>query len=740
MGPQYHLSYLDYLDWKRFNHVFASLEAYDGTRFLMSTPSGPQPISGTRVSDGFFRTLGIKPMLGRDFTAGEDAAGAPRTALLSYGAWQKRYGGSPDVLGRTVTLDGKTNTIIGVLPPEFEFAPTEPTEFWTTLHQSTSEDRGEHGMFAVARLGDGVSLATAQAEMSRIASQLARQYPDADQGRGATVLPLTEAIAGNVRTILLTLLSGAALLLLIACLNVASLLLVRTEGRRREVAVRSALGASPARLVRQFVTEGLVLVGASTALGLAAASVAMRLLVRLIPAEMADGMPYLRGLGLNARVLGFACLLSLAACIAFSFAPALRIYKSGSERWMQAGLAENSRGSAGTLWRRLGSNLVLVELAMAMVLLSCAGLLGKSLYRLLHTNIGVQTDHLAMIRITASGAKYAKNEERAALAKLVAQRFRNLPGVQSAGICTQAPVSGEGNTVTFEVVGRPKNGPPDEVTLRKVDSSYFHTVGARLLRGRSFTADDIAGKPPVMIVNQEMARKYFPGEEPIGKRIVFDATTPPKEIVGIVADIKEGVLDAPIRPVMYDPFDQEADDWFVAVVRTTQDERGMLPVLGRAIHEIDPDLVTFGETTMKERINNSPEAYLHRSSAWLVGGFAAIALMLSAVGLYGVIAYSVSQRTREIGVRMALGAQRSSVYRMILQEAGWLTGIGIALGLVCSLGAATLMRKLLFGTAAWDAGTLASVAVVLGGAAMLASYIPARRAAGVDPAVALRSE
>jgi macrolide transport system ATP-binding/permease protein len=735
MGPQYHLSFLDYLDWKRFNHVFASLEAYDNTNLFLTTPSGPQRITGAKVSDGFFRTLGVRPILGRDFVAGEDLAGAPRMVLLSYSAWQNRFGGSAAVLGRIVTLNGQTNTFIGVLPPHFHFAPTEPAEFWTTLHDSTSEDRGEHGLLALARLKDGVSLATAQADLSGIAAQLARLYPDADQGRGATVLPLTEVIVGNLRTILLALLGGAALLLLIACMNVASLLLVRTESRRREVSVRSALGATPIRLVRQFVTEGLLLVGISTALGLAVTSIAMRLLVRLIPAEMVNGMPYLRGLGLNPRVLAFTALLSLSACVAFSFAPALRIYKSSGDRSMQAALADGSRNSAGTLWRRLGSNLVLTELAMAMVLLTGAGLLGKSLYRLLHTDIGVRPDHLAMVHVTSPSTKHTGD-----LARLVVQRLQHLPGVQSAGIARQAPLGGSGGSVTFEVVGRPVNGPPDEVTLREVDSGYFHTVEARLLRGRSFTEDDRATSPPVMIINQAMARTYFQGEDPIGKRITFDVTTPPKEIVGIVADIKEGPLDAVTRPVMYDPYDQDSDSWFDAVVRTSVEERAVLPALSAAIHEVDPNLVTFGETTMNQRINDSPQAYLHRSSAWLVGGFAVLALALSVVGLYGVISYSVSQRTREIGVRMALGAQRGSVHGMILREAGRLTGIGIAAGLVCSLGTAMLMRKLLYGTAAWDPWTLASVAVVLAVAAMLASYIPARRAAAVDPAVALRAE
>ena len=736
LGPRFHLSYLDYLDWKKFNKVFSSLEAYDNTSLLLNTATGTQQIDGATVSDGFFRALGVAPTLGRDFHDGEDSPSAPRTVLLSYAAWQKRFGGRADVIGQTVTLNQAPNTIIGVLPQGFHFAPVSSAEFWTTLHRSLSEDRGEHGLSGIARLKDGVSLQAASAEMSSIAAQLARQYPDADGDRGATVLSLTEVIVGNFRPILLVLLSGAVLLLLIACVNVASLLLVRSESRKREIAVRGALGASPTRLVRQFITEGLLLVAMGSFLGIAGASAVMQLLIRLIPVSMMSSMPYLQGLGLNGRVMTFACGIMLIAALLFSLVPILRL----SMHDMRDGLTDGGRTSAGTMWRRFGANLVVIELAIAMVLLVGAGLLGKSFYRLLHTDIGMRADHLAAMRVLATGSGYAKDEQVVALGRQVMDRIASLPGVKSVAISHGLPVGGGGGNTTFQVIGRPDTKSANYVDNKQVSSGYFTTLQARLLRGRFFTAAEDATKPRVTIINQAMARQYFAGEDPVGKRIVYDMAEPQMEIVGVVDDIKEGPLDESTHATMYVPFDQEPDRRFFVLVRTSNAEESLFPVLAAAIHQIDSGLLISDEETMTGRIHNSPSAYLHRSSAWLVGGFAAIALLLSVVGLYGVVAYSVSQRTREIGVRMALGARHSTVYRLILGEAGWLAAIGIFAGLGCSVGAATLMRKLLFGVQAWDASTLFAMTLLLAACILLASYLPARRAASVNPVEALRAE
>ena len=739
--PRSNLSYPDYLDWKRLNKVFDSLDVYTGTGYLLRTPGGTQPVPAAAVSAGFFRTLGVAPVPGRDFHTGEDSPSSPQTVILSYGAWQKWFGGNKDVIGQSVSLSGVPHIIIGVLPPDFQFAPRGNAQLWTTYRTSDSPcalRRGCHNLYGIARLKDGVSVQMALAEMKSIAGQLEKQYPDSNRGEGASVLPLAEVIAGGVQPIFLILFGGAALLLLIACVNVTSLLLTRSESRRREIALRRALGASAARLIRQLATEGMTLVVLGAPVGLVSALWLMRLLARLIPADLMAYVPFLQGLGLNFRVMAFAGVISLGAAVLFTLLPAWRLRSSH----VQEGLNEGGRASSGTLWRRFGFNLVVVELAVAVVLLAGAGLLGKSLYRLLHIDLRFEPDHLATLDVALPRVGYEKNDAQVRLGREIVRRISSLPGVKSVALAMQLPVSFNGNTDWIRFVGRPYNGEHIEVNQRDVSSAYFSTLQARLLNGRYFTDADDASKPKVAMINQALARKYFPGENPIGQKIGGIELSPEslREIIGVVDDIHESALDSDTWPTEYLPFNQSPDTYFSVVARTSQAPQSVLTTFDSVIHRIDPGLGTIGEATMEQRIHDSSTAYLHRSSAWIVGGFAALALLLSVVGLYGVIAYSVSQRTREIGVRMALGAQRSSVYRLILKEAGWLAGFGIALGLLCSVATATLMRTLLFGTAATDVPTLIAVAVVLAVSVLAASYIPARRATKVDPMVALRYE
>jgi macrolide transport system ATP-binding/permease protein len=741
MFPRANLSYLDYLDWKKLNHSFRSLEVYNnGASYLLRTATGAEPITGMRVSAGFFRTLQVAPALGRDFFDGEDQPSAAKTVILTYSSWQKRYGGRKDVIGQTILLSDVAHTIVGVLPQSFQFAPAGDSELWAPYHQDDqcAKQRGCHNLYGVARLKDGVSIEAARAEMTGIARQLELEYPVDNLGQSASVEPLSKVMVADVRPILLLLLGGAGLLLVIACANVSSLLLVRSESRKREIAVRGALGASRPRLIRQFVTEGFVLMAGGTILGLMAASGAMRILLHLISKDLLANMPYLNGIGINLHVFLFALLVGMLAASLFSLAPIMRLPLSK----VREGLAEGGRSYAGTLWRRFGANLVVVELAVAVVLLFGAGLLGKSFYRLLHVDVGFQADHLATVTLNLSDAKYSKDEQIVPMVRQILQRTGSLPGVQSVGLSTMLPVSFNGNTNWIRVVGHPYNGEHNEVNTRSVTPDFFSTLHAKLLRGRYFTEADDASKPPVIMINQKLASTYLPGEDPIGKRIGDNQLSPKSiaEIVGVVEDVKDGSLDTETWPAMYHPFNQSTDTYFSLVARTSQSEQSVLPALMATIREVDPGIGTLNPTSMAARINESPSAYLHRSAAWLVGGFAFLALLLGVVGLYGVIAYSVSQRTREIGVRMALGAQRESVLQLIMKEAGGLAAAGIVVGLVCAVGAATLMRALLFGVQTWDVATLAGVAILLASSAMSASYLPARRAASVNPIEALRYE
>jgi predicted permease len=737
--PHCNLSYDDFRDWKQRNVVFSSFAAFRSNGFALRTPSGPQIVRIARVTDSFLHTLGVAPLLGRDFEPNDDLPSSPHTAVLSYATWQQRYGGKRDIPGQTVTLDDGPVTIVGVLPREFHFAPVGQPEFWIAFQPVDGCDtrRSCHGMYGVARLKDGVSLQTADSNVVAIAKQLEQEYPDSNRGQGGAVAPLADTIVGEIRPILVVLLSGAALLLLIASVNVAGLQLVRSESRAREIAVRTALGASAGRLIGQFVTEAVVLTAAGAALGLASAHWAIVLLKSLISENMMAGLPFLANLGLNSHVLAIAGAIALAAAVLLSLPSSGRIWTSQ----VRAGLAEASRGSAGTTWRRLGSKLVILELACAMMLLAGAGLFGKSLYFLLRVGIGLQPDHLAIMDVVLPMTTYKSDAQTLAVSRQIVDSVQALPGVKSVGFASLGiPMSGNGNTTWFRIIGRPWHGEHNETPERDVSPTYFSTLGTKLAEGRYFSDAEDSSKPRVAIVNQAFVRHYFPNEDPLGKQLTPLSKVDPIEIVGVVEDIREGPLDAAIPPVLYIPFAQSVDHYFSLVVRTSQDEHSLIPALRAAVHRIDPDIVPIGGTTMVDRINDSQSAYMHRSLAWLVGGFAGLALLLGVVGLYGVIAYSVSQRSREIGIRMALGAQTGSVYRLILKEAGWLIVVGIAMGLAGSIAAATLMRGLLFGVRSWDVATLASVATILGVAALLASFIPARRAASVNPVDALRAE
>jgi len=735
--PRSNLSYADYLDWKRLNTVFSSLSAYQGGGMTLATAGGAERVAGARVSDDFFRTLGVAPFAGRDFRAGEDLNGAPRVALLSYAAWQSRYGGRPGAIGETVVLNGDPHVIVGVLPRDFHFAPVEPADYWTTLHpspQGCDARRSCHNMYGVARLREGASVAAASANIAAIASQLEQQYPDSNRGQGSAIVPLTDVIVGDIRPTLFVLLAGAGLLLVIAIVNVAGLLIVRSEARHKELEIRAALGASRARLVVQFVVENVLVVFASAAAGLFTAWWSTRGLMKLIPAAMSARMPYLRDLGANPRILVFVLGVTIVTIVVLTLTPVLHL----SLTRRRAVLSE--RGSTGAAWRRAGAKLVVLEIVTAMVLLVAGGLLGKSLYRLLHADIGFQPDHVAAINVSLPDSTYATDERQLAVIDEIVRRVTALPGVESAGVTSTAPLQ-SGNTVWIRIGGRPFNGEHNEVHYREVSPAYFTTLQARLGRGRYFTSHDDASSARVIMVNQALARHYFGDEDPLGKQISYISfTSPPMEIVGIVEDVKEGLLDAATPPTMYVPFAQEPSSGFALIARTSVAEQGLLPTLALTVHEIDPGISTFRPRTLNDVVTQSQPAYLRRSSAALVGAFAVAAWLLGIVGLYGTVAYSVSQRTREIGIRMALGAGASAVRRLIVGEAAVLTIAGLAIGAACAVLAGMSLKGLLFGVTSWDAPTLVTAAAALGPSALAASLVPAHRASRVDPNVTLRAE
>lgn len=738
--PRAYLSYLNYQDWKTTNKVFRSISISGSGGFLLQTAAGMEPVTGARVSPGFFRTLGVRPLLGRDFTPDESMPGGSHTALITYPAWKRRFGSSRNIVGKGVNLSGDSYTIIGVLPSGFQFAPRGTAEFWTTVDPQSfcAVRRDCHTLQAIARLKDGISVQQAQAEMTLISNQLEHQYPDANREQGAIVLPLADFIVEDLRPILLVLMCGATLVLAIACVNVASLVLVRSESRRREMALRSALGASTARLVAQFVTEAFLLVTGGTLVGLVLAQWITRGLAKLIHEDMLAYLPSLSQIALNGRVLACTAMLSIMAIAIISITPVLH-FKSSK---MRDAIAEGDRGSAGKGWRRLGSRLVVVELALAMVLLVGAGLCAKSLNRLMHVELGFHPDHLATVDVAAPYNKSFTEDKGRALGRDVIREVENIPGVRFVALTTISPVSRNDSTDWIRFVGRPYDGKHIEVLERDVSADYFRTIGATLLSGRYFSDSEDQSKPKVVIINRTLARKYFPGEDPIGKQIGDAKLTPGsiKTIIGVVKDIRDGALDSEIWPAEYRPFNQDPGNYFSLLARTKGNPESILPALRRAVRHTHPEVGLRDESTMERVIANSMSAYIHSASAWLVGGFAGMAFLLGIVGLYGVVAYSVSQRTREIGVRMALGAERVTVYRLILQDAGRLVVLGAGAGLVGSILAASSAHKLLFQVSSWDFETLVGVAILLITAALLASFVPARRATRISPIEALRKE
>ncbi len=740
VSSRFEASYPDYLDWRQQNQAFSSLAAYSGGgNGTLSGPSGSEMVPAAGVSDNFFQTLGVSPILGRTFRDGEEKPSAPRYAILSYGFWQRHFGGKPDIVGQSLTLNDTPRTIVGVLPKGFHFAPTGDADLYLTLHATGGmlTRRNLHWIHPFGRLKPGVSLEQAQSLMNVLAANLEKQYPESNKELRTVVIPLSEVITGPIKPILIVLLAAVGMLLLIACANIANLLLARSSARAREFAVRSALGAQRWRVVRQLIVEGTVLTSIGTVAGIIVAILVTRWMIATLPSQMLQSMPYLKDASVEPRVLLFAAALALLTTLLFSLPPALRL----SSPLLNQSLKEGGQLSATGSWKRFGAFLVIAEIAISAVLLVGSGLLLKSLYRLLHVDTGFNVSRLTTFYVFPNSKRYSQDEQAIALHDKLMAMFLAVPGVSAAGSTSTPPVVG-GNTSLFRVVGAPLTPLPYEANSRTIDPSYFSTLQARLKAGRYFDEGDNANTPKVVIINDTLAKMAFGAQSPVGKQILFTYSPQekPRQVVGVVSDVHEGELDAADKPAIYTPFAQGPDSIFAMVVRSDLDPAVIRPALEEAAHGVDPTIMLFQMQTMQDVIAQSPAAMLHRYPAWLVSVFAVSALLLGIVGLYGIVSYSVSQRTREIGVRMALGAPRAGVLKLILVNGARLAVIGIVAGIAGAVLAGYFLRSILFAVQPWDVTTITLVVAILAVISLLASYVPARRASRLDPVKALRYE
>ena len=733
-------SYPDFLDWRR-GEAFESAAGYAPSFFTLAGEGGPERVRGAAVTANFFDTLGVKPARGRTFLEGEDAPGGGCVLLLSQGLWQRRYGGDEHVLGQPVATDGGSCTVVGVLPAGFSFAKLGDAEMWTTLRPSEMQARARywHWVQVVARLKPGTGLEAARAQMQTVAARIAADDPQSHAGTGISLVPLQEEFVGQIRPILFALLGAVGLVLLIACANVANLLLARSTVRGKEVAIRAALGASRWRLVRQLLTESVLLALAGGALGLVLALWGTDLLVAAIPQAQLAFMPYLRHLPLDTNILLFTFGLSLLTGVVFGLAPAL----AASRADLQGAMREGGRGSGARRARGARDLLVVSEVALSLVLLVGAGLLLKSLARMLSVNPGFRTENLLTMTVTLPPARYADGARAAAFYQELLRRVSALPGVGGAAEVSNLPLSGDGGTGTPRVLGLPESATEGaESHLRTVSANYFEVMGVPLLRGRGFDERDRAEAPPVVVVNQTFAERVFRGAEPTGQRVTFKFTAnqPPFEIVGVVGDEKVTSLDARTTPVIYFPVSQGPDSRMSLVARTTADPSALAAAVRGEVRALDGEVPVFGVRTMEQVISDSRATFMRRYPAYLIGVFACVALVLAVVGIYGVISYAVTQRTREIAIRVALGAQGRDVLRLVVGQGLLLALAGVGFGVCGALALTRLMSGLLYGVSAADPAVYCLVSLLLVTVALAACLLPARRAAKVDPMVALRYE
>ena len=741
-------SYPDYLDWKRSAKSIQSFAGYSGDAFTLSANGEPKNTFAAQVTPSFFSTLGVKPALGRDFLDGEMREDGPPVTILTDGFWRTEFGADPKVIGRVIHLDGKPATIVGVLPRDFEFAPARSVPLWVPIHQSGDPitRRSLRWLSVLGRLAPGISPDQVRAEMQSINAQLAHAYPKENSSTFFVMESLTEQIVGKVRPILLILLGAVGFVLLITCANVANLVMTRSIGRRKEFAVRSALGASRASLFSQLLTESLLLSFIGAAVGLLGAQWGVNLLVAAIPESQLQSMPYLRDTGMNLPVLLFLGGVTVLTGILFGLAPGL----DASRTSLHDVLKDESRGGTSAGHARLRNTLVIAEISISLVLLVGAGLLLKSLHALLGQDPGFNLHNVLTFSVNLPDSSYPSDKTppyySAAAVRFdheFTQRLRSLPGVLDVGQTSGIPASGGSGTIRFVVEGRPTaTGQEDECQIITVSTGYFSSLKIPLADGRFFNARDVQGAPDVVVVSRAFAKAYFPGENPVGKRIRFtySAQNPFLQIVGVAADTASIDLAAPPPPIIYAPNDQGPSTYLSFMVRTGGEPDAFVGAARAALQEMDPQLPLIQPQSLEQIANQSPSVFLRRYPSYLIGSLAALALALAVVGLYGLISHMVLQRTREIGIRVALGAQHRDILRMVLRQGIRATVAGVAIGVVAGLALTRLLRSLLYGVTPGDWLTFLSVAVLLLVVALAACSIPARRATRVDPIVALRYE
>ncbi len=738
----WYASYPDFLDWRQQSKTFESLAGFTGDGFVLREGVEATSIPGVQVTTNFFHVLGVKPLLGRDFNPSEDEPSGPHVAILAYSFWKSRFNGDPQVIGKSIQLDANNVTIAGVLPPDFEFAPRGNVQIWVPMHigDSLVSHRNLRWMRVIGRLAGAATPEQATKEMELITSRLATSYPREDGSIRMVIAPLRDRIVGLVQPLLLVLFGAVGFVLLIACANVANLLLARATRRKREFAVRTALGAGHGRLISQVLSESLILAAIGAALGLVIARYGTALLIAAIPESLLNSMPFLRDAAINPPVLAFVFCATVFTAVAFGIAPALQAF-----RHQTAGaLKDESRSSAGRARTHLRNAMVVIEIAFSLVLLVGAGLMVKSLTALLHRNPGFDTKALLTFSLFLPDASYPKESDVIRFGREFTNRVRALPGIAGIESTRIVPLTGGGPTIRFVIEGRPVAvGQENECGTRNNSAGYFSLMRIPLLEGRLFNdSADNAATPPHIIVNQAWVKRYLPGEDPIGKRIRFTNSPkqPFREIVGVVGDIADTDLDSPEEPSLFMPDLQNPLPFASYVVRTAGDPVSAISGVRTALRATDPQLMLIQPATMDQIIAQSPSVFLRRYPSVLIGSFAVLALILAAVGLYGLISYSVSQHIRELGIRIALGAQPGDVIRLVLGEGARLALIGLGIGILAAVGLTQLMRSLLFGVSAVDPLTFCTVAIVLLAVSSVACYIPARRAIRTDPIAALRFE